>query len=104
MNALPSQGGVRQVTLPTRAGAGQPAERLCVPRDDPLRNALSASLPASDYARWLPTLKLVEMPFGRVLHESGAAMTNVYFPVTAVVSILYLTEDGASTEVVVMGT
>ena len=78
-------------------------ERRRLPRCGPFRNALLAALPAPDYERWLPSLKLVEMPLGRVMCESGAEPTHVYFPVTAVVSILYMTENGSATEVAVVG-
>ena len=84
-------------------GTGFQPERRRVPRGGPFRNALLAALPAQDYVRWLPCLKLVEMPLGRVLQESGAELTQVYFPITAVVSISYMTENGSSTEVAVVG-
>jgi CRP-like cAMP-binding protein len=86
-----------------RIGTLTQPERRRLPRCGPFRNALLAALPASEYERWLPLLKLVELPLGRVLHESGAQMTHVYFPVTAVVSILYMTENGSATEVAVVG-
>jgi CRP-like cAMP-binding protein len=81
----------------------QGGERRCVPRCGPFRNALLAKLPPQEFECWLPSLKLVEMPLGRVLHTSGVDMTHVYFPVTAVVSILYITENGGSTEIAVVG-
>ena len=43
------------------------------------------------------------MPLGCVLCESGAMLSHVYFPTTAIVSLLYLTESGGSTEVAVVG-
>jgi len=43
------------------------------------------------------------MPLGQVLCESGAMLSHGYFPTTAIVSLLYLTESGASAEVAVVG-
>lgn len=43
------------------------------------------------------------MPLGQVLYESGAAMSHVFFPCTAIVSLLYVMEDGASAEIAVVG-
>jgi CRP-like cAMP-binding protein len=38
-----------------------------------------------------------------VLYESGGTMSHVYFPTTAIVSLLYVMEDGASAEIAVVG-
>ncbi|MEI8267211.1 MAG: Crp/Fnr family transcriptional regulator [Betaproteobacteria bacterium] len=62
-----------------------------------------AALPATDWARWLPQLEAVELPLGRVLYESGTMLSHVYFPTTAIVSLLYVLEDGASAEIAVVG-
>jgi CRP-like cAMP-binding protein len=70
---------------------------------DPRMNHLLSSLPADEWARWLPTLEPVDMLLGDVLYESGAAMTHVYFPTTSIVSLLYVMEDGASAEIAVVG-
>jgi len=43
------------------------------------------------------------MPLGEVLYESGGTMTHVYFPATAIVSLLYVMENGASAEIAVVG-
>ncbi len=43
------------------------------------------------------------MPLGHVLHESGVALSHVYFPTTAIVSLLYVMENGASAEIAVVG-
>jgi CRP-like cAMP-binding protein len=69
----------------------------------PRRNLLLAALAAADYDRIGPHLELVQMPLGKVLYESGARMTYVYFPTTAIVSLLYVMEDGASAEIAVVG-
>ena len=43
------------------------------------------------------------MPLGQVLYESGGTMQHVYFPTTAIVSLLYVMENGASAEIAVVG-
>jgi len=70
---------------------------------DPRRNHLLAALPDAEWQRWLPQLELVEMPLGQVLYESGSSLSHVYFPITAIVSLLYVMEDGASAEIAVVG-
>ena len=68
-----------------------------------LENRLLAALPATDLHRWQPELEAVEMPLGQVIYEAGAAQTHVYFPTTAIVSLLYVMESGASAEIAVVG-
>ncbi len=67
------------------------------------KNHLLAGLPDAEWQRWLPQLEWVDMPQGRVLHESGSALDQVYFPTTAIVSLINVTQEGASTEVAVVG-
>ena len=71
--------------------------------NSPLQNQLLAALPELELQRWLPQLESVELPLGQVLYESGAAMPYVYFPTNAIVSLLYVLEDGASAEIAVVG-
>jgi CRP-like cAMP-binding protein len=66
-------------------------------------NALLASMPPADWARIVPFLETVNLPLGKVLYESGSSMSHVYFPTTAIVSLLYVLEDGASAEIAVVG-
>ncbi len=66
-------------------------------------NGLLAALPDADYQRWLPCLEQVDLPLGKSLYESGARLTHAYFPTTAIVSLLYVTEDGHSAELAVVG-
>ncbi|MDP3421462.1 MAG: Crp/Fnr family transcriptional regulator [Thiobacillus sp.] len=69
----------------------------------PHQNRLLAALPEEEYVRLLPNLERVPMPLGQVLYESGEQMRYVYFPVDAIVSMLYVMEDGASAEIAVVG-
>ena len=70
---------------------------------DPRHNQLLAALPDAEWQRWLPQLEPVDMPLGKVVYESGAKLTHVYFPTTAIVSLLYVMENGASAEIAVVG-
>jgi CRP-like cAMP-binding protein len=69
----------------------------------PLQNHLLASLPTDIYQRWLPLLESVDMPLGTVLYESGTTLEHLYFPTTAIVSMLYVMENGESAEVAIVG-
>jgi CRP-like cAMP-binding protein len=70
---------------------------------DPGANHLLRALPAAELQRWMPQLEWVEMPIGQVLYESGGTLSHVYFPATAIVSLLYVMENGASAEIAVVG-
>ena len=70
---------------------------------DPKKNQLLAALPDAEWKRWLPQLEVVDMPLGQVLYESGGTLSHVYFPTTAIVSLLYVMENGASAEIAVVG-
>ena len=69
----------------------------------PRENHLLAGLPDAEWGRWQPGLELVDLPLGQVLSESGRTPAYVYFPTTAIVSLLYVTQDGASSEIAVVG-
>lgn len=69
----------------------------------PMQNRLLAQLSAEERQRWLPHLEFVHMPLGEVMYEAGVTLTHVYFPTTAIVSLLYVMENGASAEIAVVG-
>ncbi len=85
-------------TLPTPP-KHPPLRQLSHPR----QNQLLATLSELDWQRWRPHLEWVDLPLGQVLCESGINPTHVIFPTTAIVSLLYLTQNGASAEVAVLG-
>jgi CRP-like cAMP-binding protein len=89
--------------LQHRPPAAQPPRAPIAVDPGPARNRLLAALPAADWQRWLPGLERVELPLGTVLYESGTRLSHVYFPTTAIVSLLYVMEDGASAEIAVVG-
>lgn len=73
------------------------------PASLPRQNHLLAALLADDFERVRARLKLVQLPLGEVLYESGSRQRAVYFPTTAIVSLLYMLADGASAEIAVVG-
>jgi CRP-like cAMP-binding protein len=81
----------------------QRAKPLTPDSHDPRQNHLLRALPPGESARLLPHMELVAMPLGKVLYESGDQLRHVYFPTTAIVSLLYVMEDGASAEIAVVG-
>ena len=66
-------------------------------------NHLLTALPESLWRRWEPLLERIDMPLGQVIYESGVTLGYVYFPLTAIVSLLYVMENGASAEIAVVG-
>jgi CRP-like cAMP-binding protein len=76
-----------------------------VPPETPMprHNHLLATLPEAEYERLFPEMELVELSLGKTLYESGHIFSNVYFPTTAIVSLLYVLESGASAEIAVVG-
>jgi hypothetical protein len=66
-------------------------------------NTLLSALPSDVQAHWLPFLESVELPLAQVIYESGATQSHVYFPTTAIVSLLYVMQNGASAEIAVVG-
>jgi CRP-like cAMP-binding protein len=66
-------------------------------------NFLLALLEDDVFRRWEPHLEVVELPLGKVLYEPGAELDHVYFPTTAIVSMLYVMKNGASAEIAVIG-
>jgi CRP-like cAMP-binding protein len=73
--------------------------------DDPLSrlNYLLAALPAEERERIAPHLSPVTMQLGEVVYESGDHLSHVYLPTTAIISMLYVMENGASAEIAVVG-
>lgn len=70
---------------------------------NPKQNELLAALPAETLERWLPFLELVDLEPGSVLSASGAMTDHVYFPVSGIVSLIYVMENGNEAEFAVVG-
>ena len=69
----------------------------------PSQNHLLSALPTESQDRLFPHLKLVSLPLGKVLYESGLVSSHVYFPTDSIVSLLYVMESGASAEISLVG-
>jgi len=73
------------------------------PSTKPQENHLLACMPEDVLARLVSKLESFDMPLGKVLYESGGVQNYVFFPTTAIVSLLYVLEDGGSAEIAVVG-
>jgi CRP-like cAMP-binding protein len=69
----------------------------------PRQNHLLAVLPEEEFRRLSSHFEPVLLPLGKVLYESGGALKHVFFPTTAIVSLLYVMDDGASAEIAIIG-
>ena len=69
----------------------------------PKQNDLLAALPDADYERLASNLELVPLPLGQAVYESGAQLDYAYFPTDAIVSLLSVTQSGASAEIAIAG-
>ena len=69
----------------------------------PVKNNLLRALPTEVQARLFPFVELVKLELGQVIYEPGDTLTFVYFPVDAIVSLLYVMESGASAEISLVG-
>lgn len=67
------------------------------------QNQLLAALPREDLNRWQNRFELVELSRNQILYACGQAPEYVYFPTTAIVSLMTMTQDGATAEVAVVG-
>lgn len=64
----------------------------------PSGNRLLAAMATGDIAPLMPQLELVQMRMGDVVYEPGQQQQHAYFPTTAIVSLHYVTESGATCE------
>lgn len=71
--------------------------------DNPRQNQLLAGLPKKNYAFVSSLMERVELSSGDILNEPGEALRYAYFPITGIISNLYFTEDGASSELGMIG-
>lgn len=67
------------------------------------QNHLLDALPEAEWERWKPQLELVSLPLGKVLCQPSEPLQYVYFPTNAIVSLLYVLENGSSAEIAVVG-
>ena len=72
-------------------------------KEEAVQNHLLGGVRADELDRLLPNLQLITLPLGKVLYESGEKMDYIYFPTTAIISLLYIMENGSSAEIGVVG-
>ena len=68
------------------------------PLSSPKQNHLLAALPVAEFEALAAHLELVPLPLGKMLYEPGGQLQHAYFPTTAIVSLHYVMESGASAE------
>ena len=66
-------------------------------------NAILASLSAGDASTLRPHLKPVNLPQKTILYEAGDIVKSVYFPMSAVISLVVTLETGETTEAAMVG-
>jgi len=69
----------------------------------PNQNQLLAALAAAEYGPRTAGLELVPLALGQMLYAPGGRLQHAYFPTTAIVSLHYVTESGASAEIAGVG-
>ncbi len=72
-------------------------------RPSPLQNHLLGALPAEEWDRFSKHLVHAPLTLGDVIYESGVEQPYVYFPTDAIVSLLYVMENGDSAEIAIVG-
>jgi len=68
-----------------------------------VNNLILSSLPPDEQSHLFGALQPVTLGLGEILYESGQRMQHIYFPTTAVVSLLYTMEDGSTAEMGLAG-
>ena len=99
----PARSGIACLCVAVQSSVIAPTLELMTRAPDPRENQILSALPQMEHDRLLPHLKLVNMPLGMVLYESGAALRHIYFPTNSIVSLLYILKDGATAEIAVVG-
>ena len=72
-------------------------------KEEAQKNHLLAALPKAEFVRLEPHLELISLPLGKAIYESGDKMTHIYFPTTAIISMLYIMENGGTAEIGIAG-
>jgi hypothetical protein len=61
------------------------------------------ALAHDQWERWRHHLEYADMSLGHVLYEPGTTLSHIYFPTTAIVSLLYVMKNGESAEIAIVG-
>ena len=91
------------VAIPVESFGKMKVMTTSATREEAIQNHLLAGVSDEELARLLPNLQPLTLPLGEVLYESGEKMDYVYFPTTAIISLLYIMENGSSAEIGVVG-
>lgn len=67
------------------------------------QNRLLAGMPPAEFDRLEPHLEAVDLPTGLVLYEHDDVLDTVYFPHSAVISIVAVMRDGSVAEMATVG-
>ncbi len=67
------------------------------------QNHLLAALPDADFEPLVAHLEWVPLALGNMLYEPGTQLQHAYFPTSAIISLHYVTESGASAETASVG-
>ena len=68
-----------------------------------LNNQLLSTLLVSTYQRLLPHLEQVNLSSGEVVHQPNETITEVYFPQSAIFSLVLVMSDRATSEISLVG-
>ena len=74
--------------------------------DDPrasVRNELLSNLLIEEYQQLLPYLEPIYLPLKEVLYDVGSSIDYIYFPQTAMISLLTLMADKTAVEIATVG-
>ncbi len=72
-------------------------------KDDAQMNHLIGALPNDEFIRLKPNLEPVSLSLGEVIYESGEQLKYIYFPTSAIISLLYIMENGSTAEIGMAG-
>jgi len=95
MNAFDTTSATRSINV---GAAAQPISLIGAQQNDLLR-----ALSRDDLLALFSDLELVALPAGKHLFDYGDKVEYTYFPTNAIVSLQYVMEDGATTEIAVVG-
>jgi CRP-like cAMP-binding protein len=98
MNAYESAARSTQTTIASTTANGSQISLIGAQQNDLLR-----ALSRDDLLALFSELELVALPAGKHLFDFGDKVEYTYFPTNAIVSLQYVMEDGATTEIAVVG-
>lgn len=104
MNIASHQVSAGQRVIPSHQVKAQPfVAQPFLPPSMLRQNHLLAAMSAQEWLEWQTEMELVDFSLNQVLCEAGKTPAYMYFPTTAIVSLLYMTQNGGSSEVAVVG-